>query len=184
MTAPEYLFTTPRLGVRPWQDADIPHMARISADPEVMRFFPAAATYRQTEDFVRRMQQQYADYGYCYFPLFHLESGHIIGFTGLMYQTYAGIDFMPCTDIGWRLDKAYWGKGLATEAAQASLTYGFRTCGLDRIYAVCPVVNTPSERVIIKLGMKRQGTFHHPRLEGHPKLQRCYYYAINKDSKQ
>ena len=180
MAASDYLIRTARLGMRSWQEADIPHMARISRDPGVMRYFPATATYRQTEEFVHRMQQQYTDYGYCYFPLIHLESEKLIGFTGLLYQTCEGVEFMPCTDIGWRLDKGCWGRGLATEAAKACLKFGFDECGLEKIYAVCPVVNEPSARVMQKLGMECQGTFDHPRLEGHPQLQPCYYYAISK----
>ncbi|MFA0960962.1 GNAT family N-acetyltransferase [Roseivirga sp. BDSF3-8] len=181
MAQADFLITTERVGLRPWLEGDIPAMAAISGDREVMRFFPAPATYKQTEEFIHRMQKSYTDRGYCYFPVFLLATKRLIGFTGLLYQTYEGLPFMPCTDVGWRLDKSVWGKGLATEAARACLTFGFENCRLNTIYATCPQVNTPSERVMKKLGMSRQGTFMHPRLKDAPHLQPCVYYSVDKE---
>lgn len=177
-----YLFTSARLGFRCWTDADIPQMAAINADPEVMRFFPGTETPRQTADFIQRMQALYAAKGYCYFALEELANGRFIGFTGLADKTFTA-GFTPCTDIGWRLAKAAWGKGYATEAAKCCLQYGFEKAGLPTIYAMAPAVNQPSIHVMQKAGMQFAGYFKHPLLQDHAVLEDCVLY-ITPDSDQ
>ena len=59
------------------------------------------------------------------------------------------------TDIGYRLHPDYWGKGLATEAARATLRYGFETLALDEVIALVLPGNAASIRVLEKLGMAR-----------------------------
>lgn len=170
-----YIFTSPRLGFRNWADADIAHMALINADEQVMRYFPSAQTEEQTRAFVLRMQQQYGRNGFCYFAVDRLEDGQFIGFIGLSEQTYPA-DFTPCVDVGWRLSQQFWGMGYATEGASACLAYGFATCGLQKIMAVCPVVNQPSEQVMIKAGMQKVKTFDHPLLLNDDRLRSCVLY--------
>jgi RimJ/RimL family protein N-acetyltransferase len=55
-----------------------------------------------------------------------------IGFVGLSIPRFQA-HFMPCVEIGWRLAHEYWGRGYATEAARATLTFGFRDLALDEI---------------------------------------------------
>ncbi|MBV8211896.1 MAG: GNAT family N-acetyltransferase, partial [Verrucomicrobia bacterium] len=55
-----------------------------------------------------------------------------IGFTGLSIPSYEA-HFTPCVEIGWRLDKKFWGFGYATEAARLALDYGFQVAGLEEI---------------------------------------------------
>lgn len=173
--ATPYLFTSERLGFRNWTGADIPLMAAINADPEVMRFFPATQSADQTVGFVQRMQAQLAAKGFCYFAVDELASGTFIGFIGLSEQTFAA-DFNPCTDIGWRLAKTAWGKGYATEGARRCLAYGFEQTGLQQIYAMAPAVNQPSVRVMQKTGMQFVQDFKHPLLKDNARLEDCVLY--------
>ena len=46
-----------------------------------------------------------------------------MGFVGIANQDIPGVAFMPCQEIGWRLDRKYWGKGYATEAARMVLAF-------------------------------------------------------------
>ena len=94
-----------------------------------------------------------------------------------MYQTYEA-PFTPITDIGWRLKKSAWGKGYATEGAKVCLDYAFKQLKLDSVASVCPTVNIPSENVMKKIGMTKQGTFKHPKLTDYPKLEECVWYKI------
>ncbi len=116
----DYIFTSQRLGFRNWLDSDLPKMAAINADEEVMRFFPSTQTKAKTEEFIKRMQAQFEKHGFCYFAVEILESKALIGFIGLSEQTYKA-DFTPCVDIGWRLGRTHWGKGYATEGAKRVL---------------------------------------------------------------
>lgn len=174
-----YVFTSERLGFRNWQDTDIEPMAAINADPEVMRYFPALQDQDQTKAFIGRMQDMYADKGFCYFAVDLLESSEFIGFIGLSIPKYDA-HFTPCIDIGWRLAKRFWRKGYATEGARACLKYGFETLQLNEIVATCPAINTPSENVMIKAGMTFSGLFLHPLLGNAPHLQQCKLYKISR----
>jgi RimJ/RimL family protein N-acetyltransferase len=62
-------------------------------------------------------------------------------------------------DLGFRLLRSQWGKGYATEAAQGSLQYGFKTYSLEKIVAQAMKENIASQRVLQKLGMRFQKTF-------------------------
>jgi ribosomal-protein-alanine N-acetyltransferase len=85
---------------------------------------------------------------------------------------------MPCVEIGWRLARAYWGQGYATEGARASLRYGFETLGVTEIVAFTAVGNAPSRRVMDRIGMTRDpdGDFDHPLVPiGHPHRRHVLY---------
>lgn len=174
-----YLFTSERLGFREWQDDDIPLMAAINADEKVMEFFSGVKSYKETEEFVKRMQKQFIQKGYCYFAVEELESVEFIGFIGISEQTFVA-DFTPCTDIGWRLHSDKWGKGYATEGAKRCLEYGFEQPGLERIYAIAPKINARSERIMNKTGMRKVKEFMHPLLANNERLKECVLYEITR----
>jgi RimJ/RimL family protein N-acetyltransferase len=174
-----YLFTSSRLGFRNWREHDIAALAGINADPQVMEFFPETKTYAETGEFVKRMQQQFAERGYCYFAVDKLEDGEFIGFIGLSYQAYDA-DFTPCTDIGWRLNSREWHKGYAAEGALRCLEYGLNELALKEICAVAPRINTRSEHVMKKIGMSKVCDFIHPLLTNDDRLKECVRYKIEK----
>lgn len=60
-------------------------------------------------------------------------------------------------EIGYTLNKKYWGKGIIPEACQALLELGFEELNLVRIYAYHDVENPNSGRVMEKIGMKKEG---------------------------
>ena len=80
-------------------------------------------------------------------------------------------------DLGYLLDRRYWGRGYATEAARAVLRYGFQELNLHRIYATCRPANVASWHVMEKLGMRREGHLvQHRWMKG--RWQDSYLYAI------
>jgi RimJ/RimL family protein N-acetyltransferase len=174
-----YLFTSDRLGFRNWHPSDLPLMAAINANPEVMRFFPSVQSVEDTRQFINRMQRQQSLKGFCYFAVERLEDGAFIGFTGLSEATFEA-PFTPCIDIGWRLDETYWSQGYATEGARRCLAYAFENLQLEAVNAIAPLVNEPSINVMKKLGMRFIETFQHPVLTQHPFLQECARYLITK----
>jgi len=176
----QYLFKSERLGFRNWMVSDISKMVEISADPKVMEYFPSILTAQQTEEFIERMQKQFSDEGFCYFAVDKLEDQKFIGFIGLSIQTFKSI-FTPCIDIGWRLLQTEWGKGFATEGAKRCLDFAFNDIGIEKISAICPVVNEKSRRVMEKLGMCKKLSFNHPLLQDYQKLETCVLYEIEKN---
>lgn len=174
----DYLFTSERLGFRNWKESDIDTMAEINADPEVMEFFPEYFSKEDTVISIRRYQKHFEENECCYFAVEELSTKELIGFIGLMHQTYEA-PFTPCVDIGWRLGKKHWGKGYATEGAKRCLKYGFNQLKFEEILSVAPKVNFRSTHVMEKIGMNEAGTFHHPKLKEYPKLEECVWYKIS-----
>lgn len=175
---PKHLFQSERLGFRNWIADDIEKMSVINADPSVMEFFPATATSEQTAAFITKMQQHFADKGFCYFAVDELETGTFIGFIGLMEQTYEA-PFTPCVDIGWRLATSAWNKGFATEGARRCLEYAFDITKLKTVVATAPLINIRSISVMKKTGMKWKLEFNHPRLIDFERLRNCVCYEIS-----
>jgi RimJ/RimL family protein N-acetyltransferase len=90
----------------------------------------------------------------------------------------------PTVEIGWRLARAHWGKGLATEGARAVVRYAFETLGLQEIIAITVPANIRSRRVMKKIGMQFMPghEFDHPRIaEGHP-LRRHVLYLLKNEA--
>ena len=161
------ILTTPRLILRPWLDEDAEPFAQMNADPEVMRFFPNTQTAEETLALIARVKAHFTKHGYGPFAVERKDNGQFIGFTGLSQPNFK-TDFTPCVEVGWRLSKPNWGHGFATEAAIASINYGFTELGLKEIYSFTVPTNLPSINVMKKAGLKYAGQFQHPKvLEGH-----------------
>lgn len=171
----KYLFTSERLGFRTWKKEDIKALHTLNSDPKVMRYFPRTLTREETDKFVKRMQALFKDKGHCYFPVELLTTGAFIGFIGLSLQDFEAA-FTPVKDIGWRLAPEFWGKGYATEGAKRCLLFAGENLGWKEVYAIAPLINTPSVGVMKKLGMKKVKNFVHPQLEPDSELQPCVLY--------
>lgn len=166
-----------RLNIRIWEKRDIDPMSKISGDTEVMKYFPSTQNKEIVKKFVLKQIEQFKNRNHCYFAVELKQSKDFIGFVGLSYIDFAA-DFTPCIDIGWRIDKKHWGRGYATEAAKSCLEFAWSVLKLDKIYAVAPVINTPSINIMKKLNMQFQYDFTHPFLVDYPNLKRCSLYKI------
>jgi 3-dehydroquinate dehydratase / shikimate dehydrogenase len=100
------------------------------------------------------------------------------GFVGLSNVPFEA-SFTPAVEIGWRLARAAWGYGYATEGAYLALRYAFDELNLERVVSFTAVENMRSRHVMERLGMQHEQDFDHPRLIGHP-LCRHALYAISK----
>ncbi len=177
----KYLFTSERLGFRNWNTDDVEILSALNADAKVMEFFPAVQTREQTAAFIERMQQEFAEKGFCYFAADRLDTGELIGFIGIHEQTFEA-DFTPCIDIGWRLKRSEWNNGFATEGAKRVLEYAFTKLQIKKIYSFTPEINIPSENVMKKIGMKRMRTFDFPLFKNDDRLRSCVLYEITGKS--
>ena len=164
---------TARLLLRRWRDEDRAPFAALNADPVVMEHFPAVLTREQSDALVGRIEAHFDEHGY---GLWALEvDGAFAGFTGLAWQTYEA-SFTPALEVGWRLARSAWGHGYATEAATAALTRGLQE--VDSVVSTTARTNVRSQRVMQRIGMRRELEFDHPRVpEGHPVRPHVLYRA-------
>lgn len=174
-----YILSTDRLGLRRWTAKDIEPFIRMNGDAAVMQYFPRIYTREESIAMVGRIEAFFDEYGFGLYALELRSTGEFIGFTGFSQPSFDSW-FTPCTEIGWRLRREFWGQGLATEAARACLYHGFHTLGLEKIHSFTAVLNIPSERVMLRIGMTRLSAFDHPRIgPGHP-LRPHVLYVIEK----
>ncbi len=109
---------TPRLCLRPWRDADLAPFAAMNADPVVMEFFPRPLDRAESEAAAGRNREHFARHGFGLWVVEVPDVAEFIGVVGLAVPRFEG-HFTPCVEIGWRLARAFWGNGYATEAARA-----------------------------------------------------------------
>jgi RimJ/RimL family protein N-acetyltransferase len=84
-------------------------------------------------------------------------SGTMIGWAGLAVPHFLP-EILPAVEVGWRLAAPYRGQGLATEAGSAAVDWGFTEGGLERIVSIYEPENTPSGRVMERLGFTYERT--------------------------
>ncbi|HLK55553.1 MAG TPA: GNAT family N-acetyltransferase [Chthonomonadaceae bacterium] len=158
------------------EDADV--LYALDNDPEVMRYINAGAPVSYAtirEQLLPRYLSYYetgADYGY--WAAIEKESGEFIGW----------FHFRPARDteeieLGYRLKRAAWGKGYATEGSRALVRKGFQELGLPRIIAKTLTANQASRHVMEKLGMRLVEHFWEERFIGEDKS--AVLYALDRE---
>jgi RimJ/RimL family protein N-acetyltransferase len=167
---------TPRLRLRRWKEADRAPFAAMNADPAVMEFFPALQDRASSDASIDHWQAQLDAQGWSNWAAELVETGEFIGFVGLSVPRRT-LPCSPCVEIGWRLAKPVWGRGLASEAARAALEAGFTRIGLTEIVSFTTLANRRSRAVMERIGMRDSGEdFEHPGVpEGHALRMHCLY---------
>jgi RimJ/RimL family protein N-acetyltransferase len=163
--------------LRAWRPEDRVPFAAMNASPVVMEHFPSTMTKAQSDALVDRLQAHIDEAGWGAWAVERNEDGAFIGFIGLVPVSFDA-EFAPAVEIGWRLDRPYWGHGYATEGARAALDFAFTTLDLDRVVSFTALSNLRSVAVMERIGMTPAGEFDHPRLPvGHP-LRRHVLYEV------
>jgi RimJ/RimL family protein N-acetyltransferase len=179
---PAPVLRTDRLLMRGWRVDDLAPFAALNADPEVMEHFPATQTRAESDAFVRdRMVPMFDMHGFGPWAVERLDTGELIGFVGLMEQTFPA-PFTPAVEVGWRLARPHWGHGFASEAAEESLRFGFEVAGLAEIVSMTVPANVRSRAVMERLGMNRdpRDDFDHPRVPADSPLVRHVLYRLTR----
>ncbi|NWG54181.1 MAG: GNAT family N-acetyltransferase [Hydrogenophilaceae bacterium] len=143
---------TERLILRGWRRDDIAPFAAMMAQPEVARFLTAdqrpqdlAAAWRTLSAFLGH----WALRGYGLYAVEEKASGAFVGRVGLWNpEGWTGLE------LGWGLDRRYWGKGYATEAARAAGCWAFQALRPERLISLIHVDNVASQNVAMRLGAK------------------------------
>lgn len=154
---------TSRLRLRMFTPDDLDDLERLFSDPEVMLYLGVEAgktlSREETEEALSSFIQGWHQRGFGRWAVILKETKRFIGLCGLKL-----LEGQP--ELIYVLEKQYWGKGLATEAARAALRYGFEEVKLERIIAVTRPENVASQRVMQRLGMKWEGEGRYYGVEG------------------
>lgn len=165
-----------RLILRAFEDADAERLFLMDSNPDVVKYtgVAPAVSLGESEYIIRMIRQQYNEYGTGRWAVIEQQSGLFIGWCGLKYCREANghKDFY---DIGYRFLPEYWGKGYASEAARASLEYGFSVLNLKTIYADVHHENEASHYLLKKLGFVKTGEFMEP--DG-----LCFWYELKQEN--
>jgi ribosomal-protein-alanine N-acetyltransferase len=156
------MIETERFILRGFVPEDIDRLTEILGDPIVMRYMPGDKPWPRewAERELRNLIGHWDQHGYGRWAVVKSEDDKVIG--------WCGLGFLPElneTEVAYLLDKDYWNRGYATEAARISLRYGFEEAGLDRIIALAFPDNAASIRVMEKIGMTYEKITHIWRLD-------------------
>jgi [ribosomal protein S5]-alanine N-acetyltransferase len=148
---------TPRLTLRPFVPEDAPVLYRINQREGVLRYFPGSTppSLEKVARFVAFQQKHWEKFGYGNWAIVPTGETEMAGWVGLQF-----LPELNETEVGFLLDAPFWGKGYATEAARASLQFGFDHFDFDHIIALVHPENLASRRVIAKCGMSYVETIH------------------------
>lgn len=163
---------TARLCLRMFTPSDTDDYFAMRSDPEVMRYIGTGvtSTREQTLTKLSWLLIQWETHGFGIWAV--VDKGHqkLIGWCGLSF-----LDNTPDVEVGYGLARSCWGRGIALEAARASLRYGFEELRLKRIVAVAVPENTSSRRVMEKAGMHYVKPAHHYGVD-------VVYYEVGRES--
>ena len=148
---------TARLILDSWSDDDVEDLAAIGTH-EVVRYLEGTPwTRASARESIALWREIEARLGVTTWAVRLRESGELIGTCGFAGTNAPWLRFDFVIEIGWTLARAWWGQGLATEAAQAALARGTAVHDRARIISKCHIENTASERVMHRIGMRRVG---------------------------
>jgi RimJ/RimL family protein N-acetyltransferase len=181
MTAPPTTLRTERLLLRPIRDSDLDAFAAMHADPIVVAHLHAPLTRSESEMVFERIRANTLRDGLGLFAVELAEREAFIGLVGLARPRFE-IPLMPCVEIAWRIASPHWRQGYATEAARASVDFGFHHHQLSEILAWTSRDNHASQRVMEKLGMRRDpdADFDHPNLPVGSRLRRHLVWRLTR----
>jgi ribosomal-protein-alanine N-acetyltransferase len=144
---------------------------QVASDADVMKTLQAGRALSREEAKLKltRFIEHWQRHGFGLRGMIYKPEGQLIGHCGLQF-----LDNTPEIELAYTLAKPYWGRGLATEAAIATLQYGFETLHLERIVAITAPTNLSSQRVMTKAGLKYKKD---DRYYNHDVV----YYAISRE---
>ncbi len=166
------MFETKRLILRRFTEKDAEAIYALRSDAEFMRYIKSPETRQASLSWLRMVSRYWETENFGFWAVLAKDTGETIGWSGtwILQETWE-------TEIGFAIARKFWGQGLATEAAEVALKYGFENRRSDRVVALAKPENTASRRVMEKLGMQfeRQRFFKSYNLE-------LVYYSLEQEN--
>jgi RimJ/RimL family protein N-acetyltransferase len=182
-SGPGPVVATARLVLRPFESVDRAPFFELNTHPLVVESLGSSPTRAESDGMIERFLAEMTREGWGLWAVGERAGGaRFVGMVGL-HRVRAELPCAPAVEIGWRLHPDFWGHGYATEAASAALRFGFEEAGLTEVIAFTTTLNTRSQAVMARIGMRRDmdGDFDHPSVpEGSP-LRRHVLYRVSRE---
>lgn len=147
---------TERFIIREILPTDVDGMYELHSDPEVHKYLGNSTITNKEKivEVINYVRKQYIETGVGRWAIIDKRTNEFIGWTGLELVTEEINNHINYYDLGYRLIKRFWGQGIATETAFASLKYAFNNLNADEVFARADCENTGSNKVLKKVGLK------------------------------
>jgi RimJ/RimL family protein N-acetyltransferase len=151
---------TQRLRLSRWEPADAVAFRPIAQDPRVMRYVNNGEPWNDAKvrEFIARQMRHIASYGFCFWKIQRKPDGRLMGLCGLFALP---LGCRTEVEIGWWLTPRFWGRGLASEAAEAVMKIALECLPVQRIVAIAIAENRASRRIMQKIGMHYERNIRH-----------------------
>lgn len=168
MTRPS-LITTERTYLQTPDFLTFEQIRKLDADPEIMRYITNGKprTAQESKNWLKIKLNEYQTNNFGLMPVFTKSDQSFIGWGGLKR-----LENSSKIEVGYRLDKAYWGKGYATEITQAIIKYAKDKLAIQQLVAVTDLENKASQKVLLKCGFQYISQAHYYNTE-------VDYYELN-----
>jgi RimJ/RimL family protein N-acetyltransferase len=142
--------TTQHLFLRPWSLEDDKVLFSILHEENILCYFPdpSPPSVQKVDQYITHHLAHWENYGYGHWAVVTREEGLVVGWNGLEY-----LSEISEIEVAYLLSKRVWGRGYATEAAQAAVHFGFEHANLDAIIGLVHSENIGSVRVLEKCGL-------------------------------
>ena len=169
---------TKRFLLREFELSDVDGLFELDSDPEVHKFLGnnPVKDKQQIVDVINFIRQQYSDNGIGRWAIIDKSSASFLGWSGLKLVKEITNDHQNYYDIGYRIIRKHWCKGIASETAIASLDYAFAKLNANKVFAAASCENTASNKILQKIGMKFVNTFFYEN-------EKCNWYRISPNEK-
>ena len=170
--------TTNRLLLRQIVPGDAESLFAILSDEETLEFYgdEPHQSLDETKELINQIEERYTSKKALRWGVTLMGEDRLIGSCSLFHFD-EGFDR---AETGYELNRAYWRKGIMTEALSAILTFGFSELGLHRIEAIIDIANERSKNLLLKLGFTYEG-YLRQRFPFRGDFLDEYYFGLLKD---
>lgn len=147
---------TPRFILREIEFTDVDGMFALDSNAEVHKYLgnKTVASKEETIKIIESIRQQYLDFGIGRWAIIEKETNAFVGWSGLKFVTDTINNQQNYYDLGYRLLPKFWGQGIATESAIASIEFAFNQLNCSEIYGIADVDNAGSNKILKKVGLQ------------------------------
>lgn len=144
------ILETERLYLREINQKDFKSLCKIMQDEETMYAYEGAFSDAEVQEWLDRQISRYEKWGFGLWAVVLKETDEMIGQCGLTMQPWKEEEVL---EVGYLLQRFYWHKGYATEAARACKKYAFDVLNADEVCSIIRDTNTASQNVAVRNGM-------------------------------
>lgn len=149
----QMILETERLYLRELTQEDYPSLCRILQDEETMYAYEGAFCDKEVQEWLDRQISRYRRWGFGLWAVVLKETDQMIGQCGLTMQPWKGEEVL---EVGYLLERNFWHRGYATEAARACRDYAFEVLQAKEVCSIIRDTNLASQKVAIRNGMCRK----------------------------